>query len=108
MTEEHTLIVRCHVDTNDWKGGENDKQKCEDRLKAWFYGLSQRTQLSIYYAQRHHDMCDADKLRVLDWACPFLRMVEKAENRIWHAVTKNWFSQPESGFNFRLETELDE
>ena len=108
------LVTHCLVDTDDWQPGASaDRQQCEDRLTTWFYGLSARTQLSIYYAQRHHDVAagesqywpsvDADTLRV---ACPFLRMVEKAENRIWHAVTKTWLSQPESGYNFHLTTYL--
>ena len=109
------LTVRCLINTDDWHPGASaDRHQCEERLTAWFSGLSARTQLSIYYAQRHREVAavesqywpsvDADTLRV---ACPFLRMVEKAENRIWHAVTKAWLSQPESGFNCYLTTYLD-
>lgn len=114
------ITVRCIIDTDDWQpGASTDRQwamsilQCEDRLTAWFSGLSARTQLSIYYAQRHQDVAavesqywpsvDGDTLRM---ACPFLRMVEKAENRIWYAVTKTWLSQPESGYNFHLTTHL--
>jgi hypothetical protein len=117
LTPKPRMVTHCLIDTSDWQPGASDadRQQCEDRLTAWFAGLSSRTQLSIYYAQRHRewywqhiDLVNDHGVSVSSsgWACPFLEMVERAENRIWRSVTKNWLSQPQSGYNFYLTTYL--
>jgi len=99
------MKVKYEIDSDDWSSGEEDRHKCVSELEQWFDGLSLKSQLSIYYAQRcANDMQDKDE--AFDpWndGCPVILQVYAAQHRIIERCAP-WVHTCTTGFNFNLYT----
>ena len=99
------ITVNYDIDSIDWSCGEDDRQKCVDALGAWFEGLSLKTQLSIYYAQRCANILQEEGgYDPWNAGCPVLQQVHEAEDRVLkqYAPWVNGENGPQTGFNFSL------
>ena len=93
--------IEYEIDSMDWSSGKDDREKCEQALSAWFEGLTYKTRLAIFYAQR----CFC--IGMLEWDdCPWLMMVSNAETRIKKRYAPWLFGHgsPNSGYNLFLWT----
>ena len=99
--------VSYEINSDDWTSGLEDRARCVSELEQWFDGLSLKSQMSIYYAQRSaNDM--AEKGEAFDpWndGCPVLQQVFNAETRILKKHASWLFGEGgQCGFNFSLHT----
>tara|TARA_R110002020_G_scaffold330688_3_gene546321 strand:+ start:161 stop:505 length:345 start_codon:yes stop_codon:yes gene_type:complete len=102
------ITVTFEIDHADWTSGHDDMYKCVDHLETWFMGLSLKSQLSIYYAQRcAFDMAERARFKFGEafdpWNddCPVLEQVFKAQDR---AIKRFAPWKPDTGFNMELFT----
>lgn len=96
--------IEIEIDSTGWPYGfERERDTAENKLREWFEGLSKKSQLGIYYAQQHVRMRDGvfHDFDPLNGDCPWLNMVEDAENRIFLKYTKGYEIE---GCNFFLST----
>ena len=96
------ITVNYEIDSMDWSCGDNDREKCVDALGAWFDGLSVKTQLSIYYAQKFANILQ-EQGGFDPWndGCPVLQQVFAAQDRVLKRYAP-WRSG--TGFNLELIT----
>jgi len=100
------ITVNYDIDSMDWSCGDDDREKCVDALGAWFDGLSVKTQLSIYYAQKCANILQ-EQGGFDPWndGCPVLQQVFAAQDRIIKKYAPWVFGEGGStGFNFSLCT----
>ena len=103
---EKIMEVKYEIDSNDWGNNcEIDRHKCVSELEQWFDGLSLKSQLSIYYAQRcANDMQNKDEaFDPFNDGCPVIGQVYAAQHRIIERFAP-WVHTCTSGFNFNLYT----
>ena len=91
--------VDYEIDSSDWQSGTTaEKDKCVLELGNWFEKLSAKSQVAIFYAQAFRTLSPDQP------DCPWLTMVQEAENRIFTKNTKHFVGEITRGFNLFLTT----
>ena len=98
------MTIEIEIDVTDWpRGFEREQEAAENELREWFYGLSEKSILGIYYAQQHVGIREGvfNDFDPLNGDCPWHNMVRDAEDRIFLKHTKGYELE---GCNFYLST----
>ncbi|MAT12948.1 MAG: hypothetical protein CMM02_18285 [Rhodopirellula sp.] len=99
------LQITYEIDDADWSSGDDDREKCVEKLSEWFEGLTFKNQLGIFYSQHYNAsmgvVANNDWFDTMNLGCPFQDMVFAAQSRILKRYAP-WI--PGTGFNLELFT----